>query len=60
MNLSQLPKLLNGVSCPKMIAGPTVCIHHAELSVKTTDIVDLSFAEDPLSAHQDLVQRGLI
>jgi DNA-binding transcriptional MerR regulator len=60
INLSQLPKLLNGVSCPKMIAGPTVCIHHAELSVRTSEIADLSFAEDPLSAHQDLVQRGLI
>jgi hypothetical protein len=43
-----------------MIAGPTVCIHHAELSVKTTEIAELFLAEDPLSAHQDLVQRGLI
>lgn len=60
MNLAQLPKLLSGVSCPKMIVGPTVCIHHAELSVRTTEIADLSLAEDPLSAHQDLVQRGLI
>lgn len=60
MNLAQLPKLLNGVSCPKMIVGPTVCIHHAELSVTTTEIADLFLAEDPLSAHQELVQRGLI
>lgn len=60
INLSHLPKLLNGISCPKIIAGPTVCIHHAELSVKTTEIADLSLAEDPLSAHQGLVQRGLI
>jgi len=60
MNLSQLPKLLNGVRCPKMIAGPTVCIHHAELSVKTSEIADLFLAEDPLSAHQGLVQRGLV
>src|SRR5471032_3459408 len=60
MNLAQLPKLLNGVSCPKMIVGPTVCIHHAELSVRTTEIADLFLAEDPLSAHQDLVQRGLV
>ena len=60
MNLGQLPKLFNGVNCPKMIAGPTVCIHHAELSVKTTEIAELFLAEDPLSAHQDLVQRGLI
>jgi DNA-binding transcriptional MerR regulator len=60
MNLAQLAKLFKGVSCPKMIAGPTVCIHHAELSASTTGIADLYLAEDPLSAHQALVQRGLI
>jgi DNA-binding transcriptional MerR regulator len=60
MNLSQLTKLLNGVSCPKMIAGPTVRIHHTELSARATVIADVFLAEDPLSAHQELVQRGLI
>jgi DNA-binding transcriptional MerR regulator len=60
MNLSQLTKLLNGVSCPKMIAGSTVCIHHSELSAKAADTADVFLAKDPLSAHQDLVQRGLI
>jgi DNA-binding transcriptional MerR regulator len=60
MNLAQLPKLFKGVSCPRMIAGPTVCIHHAELSASTTGIADLYLAEDPLSAHQALIQRGLI
>ena len=60
MNLSKLSKLLNGVSCPKMIAGPTVCIHHAELSARTTAIADLTWADNPLSAHLELVQRGLI
>ncbi|WP_085715959.1 MerR family transcriptional regulator [Pseudomonas sp. B28(2017)] len=60
MNLAQLPKLFKGISCPKMIAGPTVCIHHAELSASTTEIADLYLAEDPLSAHQSLIQRGLI
>jgi DNA-binding transcriptional MerR regulator len=60
INLSQLPKLLNRVSCPKLIVGPTVCIHHAELSAKTSEITDLYLAEDPLSAHQALVQCGLI
>lgn len=59
INLSQLPKLLNGVNCPKMIAGPTVCIHHTELFAKTSEIADLSLAEDPLSAHRQWVQRGL-
>jgi DNA-binding transcriptional MerR regulator len=60
INLTQLTKLLNGVSCPKMIAGPTVRIHHTELSVKTFVIADLYLAEDPLSAHQVLIQRELI
>jgi DNA-binding transcriptional MerR regulator len=60
MNLAHLPKLLNGVSCQKMIVGPTVCIHHAELSVRTSEIADVCLAEDALSAHQVLVQRGLI
>ncbi|MCU1749849.1 MerR family transcriptional regulator [Pseudomonas sp. 6D_7.1_Bac1] len=60
INLKQLPKLLNNVSCPTLIVGPTVCIHHAELSERTAEIADLSLAEDPLSAHQALVQRGII
>ncbi|MEJ5059812.1 MULTISPECIES: MerR family transcriptional regulator [unclassified Pseudomonas] len=60
MNLSLLAKLLNGVACPKMIVGPTVCIHHAELSARTSQTSDLFLAADPISAHQDLVQRGLI
>ncbi|NUT76374.1 MerR family transcriptional regulator [Pseudomonas sp. C1C7] len=60
MNLSQLRKLLTGVSCPKMIAGPTVCIHHAELSERVCETAELYLAEDPLLAHQALIQRGLI
>ncbi|MBV4524250.1 MerR family transcriptional regulator [Pseudomonas sp. SWRI74] len=60
INLAQLPKLLNNVSCPKMIAGPTVCIHHAELSARTSQMTDLYLAEDPLLAHQALVQCGLL
>ncbi|ROM97265.1 MerR family transcriptional regulator [Pseudomonas brassicacearum] len=60
INLKHLSKLLNNVSCPKLMAGPAVCIHHAELSAKTSEIADLSLAEDPLSAHQALLQRGLI
>ena len=60
INLSQLAKLFNGVSCPKMIVGPTVRIHHIELSVKTSEMADLFLAEDPLSAQQMLVQRGLV
>ena len=60
MQIAQLPKQLSGISCTKMIVGPTVCIHHAELSVRTSEIADVYLAEDALSAHQVLVQRGLI
>ncbi|KAA0947031.1 MerR family transcriptional regulator [Pseudomonas sp. ANT_H14] len=60
INLMALAKLLSGVSCPTLMAGPTVCIHQAELSVLTHDIPELFLAEDPLSAHQALIQRGLL
>ncbi|MGY2317936.1 MerR family transcriptional regulator [Pseudomonas sp. SDO5522_S412] len=60
LHTSVLGKLLSGFSCPKLITGPTVCIHQAELSVLTEEIPELLLAEDPLSAHQVLIQRGLI
>ena len=60
INPGQLHRLLGGLSCLKLIAGPTVCIHHAELSVCTTEIADLFLAQDPISAHQVLTQRGLL
>ncbi len=59
LNPQQLPKLLKGVDCPILIAGPTVCIHSAELAVSTTEIAGLSLARDPLEAHQRLSQLGL-
>ncbi|WP_339518089.1 MerR family transcriptional regulator [Pseudomonas proteolytica] len=60
IHLAALPKLLSGTRCPTLIAGPTVCIHQAELAVLTQDIPQLLLAEDPLSAHQLLIQRGLL
>ncbi|MGY2219726.1 MerR family transcriptional regulator [Pseudomonas sp. SDO558_S425] len=60
LHTSVLGKLLSGFSCPKLITGPTVCIHQAELSVLTEEIPELLLAEDLLSAHQVLIQRGLI
>lgn len=60
LHLSGIPKLLSGVSCPILIAGPTVCIHQTELDVLTRDTPDLFVAEDPLSAHQILIQRGIV
>jgi MerR family transcriptional regulator, light-induced transcriptional regulator len=60
LQLPTLGKLLAGVQCPTLIAGPTVCIHQAELAVLTGDIPQLCVAEDPLSAHQLLIQRGIV
>ncbi len=60
INLKPLSKLLKNVSCPTLMAGHAVRIHHTELSAKTAEIAGVALAEDPLSAHQALVQRGLI
>ena len=60
LNLLQLPKLLNAMTCPLVIAGPTVCIHHDELAVSTTEIAGLSLAHDPIEAHQRLSQLHLL
>ncbi|TKK34744.1 helix-turn-helix-type transcriptional regulator [Pseudomonas sp. CFBP13528] len=60
LQVAALTKLLAGIRCPILIAGPTVCIHHAELAVLTRDIPELFVAEDPLAAHQILIQRGIV
>jgi len=60
IKLSTLPKLLNSLTCPKMIVGPTVSIHHTELCAIASEINDLYLADSPLAAHQALVQRGFI
>lgn len=60
LNLSQLPKLLANITCPKLITGPTVCIHSAELSVSVTETHGLTLAEDPLSAQAALNMLGVI
>ncbi|AZF40902.1 Transcriptional regulator, MerR family [Pseudomonas sp. R1-43-08] len=60
LQVAALTKLLAGVGCPILIAGPTVCIHHAELAALTHDLPDVFVAEDPLSAHQILLQRGIV
>lgn len=59
INLSLLPKLLAGVDCPIIIAGPAASIHHARLSTSVS-MLDLSWAEDPLSAHRELSRRALL
>ncbi|AZE92875.1 Transcriptional regulator, MerR family [Pseudomonas orientalis] len=60
LQVAALSKLLTGIGCPMLIAGPTVCIHQAELAVLARDIPELFVAEDPLAAHQILIQRGIV
>ncbi|MCD9568109.1 MerR family transcriptional regulator [Pseudomonas protegens] len=59
LNPAQLPRLLNGIDCKKFIAGPAVCIHPAEWSVCLSEIADLHLAQDPITACQALLARGL-
>ncbi|MDF2491103.1 MAG: Transcriptional regulator, MerR family, associated with photolyase [Pseudomonas sp.] len=59
LNLSQLPRLLSGLDCPIIIAGPAASIHQARLSASAA-ISNVSWAEDPLSAHRELSRRELL
>lgn len=59
MNLSQLPRLLSGLDCPITIAGPAASIHQARLSASAA-MSNVSWAEDPLSAHRELSRRELL
>lgn len=60
LNTQLLPKLLAGINCPIVIAGTCVCIHSTELAITATEIAGLTLANDPLEAHQQLDQLGLI
>jgi DNA-binding transcriptional MerR regulator len=60
LQVAALTKLLAGIGCPILIAGPSVCIHHVELAALTRDLREVFVAEDPLSAHQILLQRGIV
>ncbi|KAF1010029.1 MAG: hypothetical protein GAK32_01745 [Pseudomonas fluorescens] len=60
LHLPALDRLLASVNGPKMIAGTCVHIHQAGLSVSATEISELLLAENPLSAHQTLLQHGIL
>lgn len=60
LNTQLLPKLLAGINCPIVIAGACACIHSTELAITATEIAGLTLANDPLEAHQQLDQLGLI
>ncbi|WP_434698841.1 MerR family transcriptional regulator [Pseudomonas sp. D1-1] len=59
LNLSQLPRLLSGLDCPIIIAGPAASIHQAKLSASAA-MSNVSWAEDPLSAYRELSRRELL
>ncbi|SOB49486.1 MerR family transcriptional regulator [Pseudomonas lundensis] len=60
INTQALNKLLKGIECPTLIAGPAVRIHYDVLSVSTTEIAGLCLANDPVEAHLRLNQLGLL
>jgi DNA-binding transcriptional MerR regulator len=60
LNLSQLPRLLNNIECPKLMIGPTVLIHSTELAAVVSEVPGLTLAEDPLTAQTALQRLGLI
>ncbi|MBJ2346123.1 MULTISPECIES: MerR family transcriptional regulator [Pseudomonas] len=59
LDLSQLPRLLNAIDCPIIIAGPAASIHQARLSTGVSTL-DVSWAEDPLAAYRELSRRELL
>lgn len=59
LNLQHLPKLLSAITCPVLIAGPSVSIHNDELAVSSAESAALSLAKDPIEAHQRLSQLRL-
>lgn len=60
MTLGQLPRLLSNVTCPIVIAGPTVRIHASEWPDAIEGIPQLTLADDPLTAHGALQRLDLI
>ncbi|MCD5997216.1 MerR family transcriptional regulator [Pseudomonas sp. CDFA 602] len=60
LNVAQLPKLLANISCPVVLGGPTVKIHHADLLVCSNEIDGLTLVHDPLSAQIELGKLGII
>jgi DNA-binding transcriptional MerR regulator len=60
LNLNTLPRLLHGCHCKKLIVGPAVVIHRAELLVQAQEIANLYLIDDPLAAQQCLQHLGLL
>lgn len=57
LNLAQLPRLLAGVECPRLLAGAAARIHQEQLGEIAAP---LHLAQDPVSAFQRLRELGLL
>ena len=60
LNLASLPRLLGGCGCSKLLIGPAVMIHQAQLQLLAGEIAGLYLANDPLEAQQCLQGLGLL
>ncbi|MES2821066.1 MAG: MerR family transcriptional regulator [Pseudomonadota bacterium] len=60
LNSGQLPRLLAGADCPRLLVGPAVRIHQSDLKLLTQQNDGLSLALDPLGALQTLQGLGLL
>ena len=57
---AQLPKLLADSSCPRLLVGPTVRIHQADLLALQAQLNGLHLADDPLLALETLQRLDLL
>ncbi|MCY1395248.1 MerR HTH family regulatory protein [compost metagenome] len=60
LNLNQLPRLLAGIDCPRLIGGAATSIHDQELSELADNTPGLHLARDPLGALLVLQQLRLL
>ncbi|QRY79508.1 MerR family transcriptional regulator [Pseudomonas sp. PDNC002] len=60
LNLPLLPRLLTGIACPVLLAGPATCIHPAELAELALAEPPLHLARDPLDAFERLGELRLL
>jgi DNA-binding transcriptional MerR regulator len=60
LQVAQLPRLVNHITCPIVLSGPAVRIHETELLAGTEPLSRLTLADDPLDAHTELNRLGLL
>lgn len=60
LNLLQLPRLLAGVDCPRLLAGPATAIHPDALQELAIAEPPLHLASDPVAAFNLLRELHLL